>query len=68
VKITARWYVDDREIDLTGCSEVVFGEGWNCIRVWVRDGRVEVNGMRRLCTIHDVSNQFAIVVDDRVKP
>jgi hypothetical protein len=68
VKITARWYVPDREIDLAGCSEVVFGEGANCIRIWVRNGRVEVNGMRRLCTIHDVANQFAIVLADRVKP
>ena len=64
MKITATWYVPEKEIDITGCSEVVFGEGMNRIRVWVRDGRVEVNAMRRLSTVHNVSNQFAIVFTD----
>lgn len=65
MKIAAKWYGPDHTIDLTGCSEIVFGEVPNQISVWVRDGQVEVGAMRHLATLHDMANQFMIVFADR---
>jgi hypothetical protein len=64
MKITADWYAPAKQIDLTGCSRIVFGDGEDRIRITVRDGRITVNGDRILSTIHDAANQFAVVLAD----